>query len=156
MRLVMATLLVLAGCNSNGNESPVNYCQEICTQKADCPTGAGDCLGGDCVECTQDAHCTNDPKRKYCNQNLHVCVYCKAASDCDPKIFKGGCNATLGICLACGSDADCTGILKGTGRCDPNSGLCIKCTGDADCNFTLSPGKYCGHFTTSLGSGSYC
>jgi hypothetical protein len=123
-----------------------------CKVDTDCPLTDLHCdsASATCVECTTDAHCANEGRRR-CDTALHMCVACGTNSDCavldicEPTTHKClrtcamGCpppmlRCDLGSdrCVECASDAECVRPgLRHT--CQLASGECVQCLSDAQC-----------------------
>jgi hypothetical protein len=89
-----------------------------------CAVGASDPQKGQCVQCTQDAHCTAP---LVCSRATDACVACTSSAQCanpTPKCSAGG------ACRACATADDCSGNPQGHACA---AGSCVACATDADC-----------------------
>lgn len=99
-------------------------CKSQCSTTADCAVGT--CMGGQCVQCTDDAQCTNG---NVCNNNLCT-PPCKSDTDCSS--FN---RCTDGKCVAsgCETDRECIAATKNvTAVCKSNACL-VPCQTDLEC-----------------------
>jgi Cys-rich repeat protein len=121
----------------------------VCHDDRDCPDDVPHCDrdDGQCVECTEDAHC----EQGECDERAHRCVECTDSRDCEgsrPACFEG-------VCVGCVEAADCdepgeTCDLEShtcvggcetnddcgwsdQGICDTTTGVCVECLTAADC-----------------------
>jgi hypothetical protein len=139
-------------CSGCGNKEPA-----ACTARNAGKPVCGP--GGDCVECSEAAHC-KDPSKAFCVGS--ICVGCRAvnAAACRPPT--GACDAASGKCVECTADTHCihdgnrpfcvaqacVGCGKAAAQacaakdsmkpaCSP-AGPCVECNTSGDCG---TPGK---------------
>jgi hypothetical protein len=84
---------------------------------------------GDCVECTENTHCTTEAAPR-CDTGSYACGDCTAPADCTEFPATPNCDATSGACVQCASNDHCTSTSASV--CDTNN-LCQPCEMDADC-----------------------
>jgi hypothetical protein len=126
-----------------------SVCKGTCTAKADCPTGAVDCVSGSCVYCKADSDCTYGLKK--CDTTLGSCKFCSSDSDCTVsgvKILTGKCDTATSQCTKCSADADCTAVAGGAYKACGSKNVCTTCKTSSDCTGT-------GGTTTCVSSGDY-
>ena len=70
-----------------------------CTDSAHCKV-ADDASLNSCVECTENAHCTN-PAKSVCDTSSHQCKPCQGASDCSHQAATPVCRTSDKLCVAC-------------------------------------------------------
>jgi hypothetical protein len=140
-------------CSGCGNKEPA-----ACTARNAGKPVCGP--GGDCVECSEAAHC-KDPSKAFCVGS--ICVGCRAvnAAACRPPT--GACDAASGKCVECTADTHCihdgnrpfcvAQACVGCGKAAPQAcamkdpmkpacspgGACVECNGSADCTAASKP-----------------
>ncbi|MGB0589200.1 MAG: IgGFc-binding protein [Myxococcota bacterium] len=64
-----------------------------CSTDVDCDAWRPYCLGGKCVECIDDSHCTGEADR--CSTSTNICLECLVDGDCasDEMCTNGGCQS---------------------------------------------------------------
>jgi hypothetical protein len=110
-----------------------------CTQNSDCPV-TGICITeqygktyNECVECTNDAHCSGITRKcaVKSNQRYNKCVECIADNDC-----RSGQHCEKNMCYVCYDDSHCSGQY---GACLRNrtvqEGRCVECAINSHCKF---------------------
>jgi len=130
-------------CNDNRACEPCGSTGRVC------PPGAGVCIDGRCVACTEDADCglgtglicsmtssqcvegcraeENCPTDTVCDPELGRCVECRLDEECPDGTF---CADGVGACVECVEDADCDGDRF----CDHSRSACIECRDNFDCD----------------------
>lgn len=112
-------------CVSDPTAIPCDQDPSVCVA----PTPA--CVGGICVECADDAHCTS-AAAPVCDLSLNRCGDCGSNADCER--FGGVCGGS-GMCVQC--DAGATPVESDACAddmpiCDTN-GTCRACTDHREC-----------------------
>jgi Cys-rich repeat protein len=121
-RLLVATIL-LATCHGQ-----LRFDDAACVQEGDCPLPTLHCMGGSCVGCVSDQHCTT-PGFPRCDSALHRCVPCGVNSDC-----ASGQACRTGHCLTtCTTATSCPASAP---RCD--DGFCVQCDDGKGCLSTAA------------------
>ncbi len=121
-----------------------------CLENDDCSSDGLMCSNGDCVECTDDSHCT-DPSASLCSTGDEPgqCIRCTDNAHCDgisgPSGTLGLCDtsagADMGICVECTPENE---SACGGNSCNPATGLCTEtplgsvpvcgaCVADSEC-----------------------
>jgi hypothetical protein len=136
---VVAAAAFLGSCHSQ-----LRFDDATCVADGDCGIAGLHCLGGACVACASDVHCTTAGLPR-CDLALHRCVECGVSSDCpNNQSCRGGrCITACGIGIACPAtaprcdDGFCGQCDDGVGCPGPASHcvghLCVGCLRDADC-----------------------
>lgn len=145
-----------------------------CRQDTDCAAGQVCDEQGRCFECFEDAHCTQDPGRPVCVDN--VCKQCEADGDCPtagdmcllnvcrtPAVCPAGrdlCTQGFVPATACGSGCRCHTTTENETRC----GLSLEsrcdaqpaCTSRAQCQARHGAGAFCVRDTGAFCGCTHC
>ena len=102
---------------------PSSACQPACADGTVCDEATGAC-----VDCLQDADCTEDAA-PVCDPDTQTCVACLDDSTCsgDTPV----CDTDAQTCVACLEDANCSGD---TPVCDTDVQACVGCLESTDCS----------------------
>ncbi len=154
-----------AGCT--GNTSQCDPATDLCVQcleSSDC----GDderCSGArECVECEQDAHCT-ELDAAYCDLSSHTCEPCFADAACERFEDTPECDEISGACVACTADTEDEHC--GSVSCDREQGICSSveqgslqacsaCQADSECASGLSCVEHLFQDEQDQSLGSFC
>jgi hypothetical protein len=118
---------VCVGCNAPG----ATGCAARTAGKTVCSTAGA--TAGECVECTADSQCTQNPAAAFCVAN--TCTGCNTAgaTGCsgrtDGKTVCASTGTLAGQCVACVTSTDCT--IATLPICTAN--VCGACTADSQC-----------------------
>lgn len=63
------------------------------------------CFDGQCVQCTENAHC-KDPRASVCDTASHTCVGCQAIGECSHQPDTSACDIDNRVCVACTAAED--------------------------------------------------
>jgi hypothetical protein len=114
--------------------SEAHECVEVgCLTDDDCAGRICDAETHECVSCSTDDDCTDDPVGPLCLPDSHECGACVTNADCP--VTSPRCHPTIHFCTGCQTDADCAE------REAPYCGIggCVECEKNADC----ADGKFC-------------
>lgn len=140
----------------SGSEEPAanqyleyqHVCVE-CVNDGGCGGSLPGCFQGQCVECTENAHC-KDASASVCDLSSHTCVGCQAVGDCSHQRESSACDTVNRVCVECTAAEDscadkacrtipgegqytCSAATKG------QTSPCFPCVSDSAC----LPGAKC-------------
>jgi hypothetical protein len=142
------------GEGSDGGETPPPDAPVGCSAGATCPAATPLCVDDRCVECAEDAQCT-DPLRRFCVAGS--CADCRTAGPTACKAPTAVCDPASGSCVQCVANSSCTdprapfcggNRCVGCGMAAPQTctmlnaarpacsadGACVECNVSADCS----------------------
>ncbi len=111
-----------AGCTGNTSQcDPLTDLCVQCLEHSDCGDGKRCGSERECVECEQDAHCT-ELDAAYCDLSSHTCQPCFADAACERFEDTPECDEISGACVACTADTEDEHC--GSFSCDREQGIC--------------------------------
>jgi len=105
----------------------------------------GDTPSFDCVECTEESHCTA-PEAPKCHNN--ACVECGDDDDCTAHADGPICDSAHGVvgvtysCVACTQDSHCIANEKRP-SCNSDEMVCVNCRNSSECDEAGLPENCC-------------
>jgi hypothetical protein len=129
-----------------------------CIDDSTCIPGVSVCdiPSGNCVGCSGNGDCAQDPTLARCDVPNHACAACQSSTQCTGKFgpknicsngecvqctgngdcvadpSKSRCDAT-GLCASCRANADCSAIAGKHACTGGNNGRCVECLANTDC-----------------------
>lgn len=117
-----------------------------CLDEDACGGSLPGCFDGQCVACTRDAHCKDDPATSICDTSTHTCVGCQAVGDCAHQLDNNttACDIEHRTCVECTAAEDTCGekacqTVPGVSQytCSTadkgETSPCFSCVGDSAC-----------------------